>query len=98
MSGNYITGQQIRLYMDERKKGRTQVAAAARASVSERTARRIDVGELTSSPRQKRTWRTRKDPLAGVWDDELVPLLEADARLLPATLLEYLCDKLPRAL
>lgn len=95
MSGNYITDQQIRLYMDERKQGRTQVAAAARASLSERTGRRIDAGELTSAPRPKRTWRTRKDPLAGVWDNELVPLLEADAMLLPATLMEYLCDNYP---
>jgi hypothetical protein len=52
--------------MDERKQGRTQIAAAARASLSERTARRIDAGELTSSSRQKRTWRTRENPLAGV--------------------------------
>ena len=55
MSGNYITDQQIRLYMEERKQGRTQVAAAAKAALSERTARRIDTGELTCSPRQKRT-------------------------------------------
>jgi hypothetical protein len=61
--------QNPRYGMDERKLGRTQIAAA-RASLSERTARRIDAGELTSSSRQKRTWRTREDPLAGVWDNK----------------------------
>ena len=40
MSGKQITDQQVRLYMDERKQGRTQLAAAAKASLSERTARR----------------------------------------------------------
>ncbi len=92
MSGKHITGQQIMLYMDERKHGRTQLVAGAKAALSERTARRIDKGELTSFPNPRRTWRTRKDPLAAVWDSELVPLLEADSQLLPATLLEYLCD------
>lgn len=95
MSGKYITDQQVRLYMEFRKQSQTQLAAAAKAGLSERSARRIDKGELTPSPKAKRTWRTRLDPLAQVWDSDLVPLLEMDAELLPATLLEYLCDKYP---
>lgn len=95
MSGKHITDQQVRLYMDERKQGRLQKAAAAKASLSERSARRIDKGELTPAPQPKRNYRTRKDPLAGVWNEELVPLLEDDAELLPATLLDYLCDNYP---
>jgi hypothetical protein len=31
------------------------------------------------SQREERAWRTRADPLAPVWDSEVVPLLEADA-------------------
>ena len=34
-------------------------------------------------------------PLIDVWQDELVPLLEANPELLPVTLLEYLDDKYP---
>ena len=67
MSGKPITDQQIRLYMKQRKQGRTQVVAAAKAGLSECSARRIDHGELTPQPRLKRHWRTREDPLADVW-------------------------------
>ena len=42
MSGKPITDQQIRLYMNERKQGKMQVTAAAKAGFSERSARRID--------------------------------------------------------
>ena len=47
--------------MNERKQGRSQKAAAAKASLSERSARRIDKGELTPTPKPKRTHRTRKN-------------------------------------
>jgi len=97
VSGKPITDQQIRLYMNERKQGRTQASAAAKAGLSERSARRIDKGELTTEPKPARHWRTRKDPLEPVWDSVLVPLLEADPQLLPMTLFEYLCDQYPDA-
>jgi len=92
VSGKPITDQQIRLYMNERKQGRTQICSAAKAALSERSARRIDKGELTTEPKEKRHWKTRKDPLETVWDSVLVPMLEADPQLLPMTLFEYLCD------
>ena len=95
MSGKPITDQQIRLYMKQRKQGRTQVVAAAKAGLSERSARRIDHGELTPQPRLKRHWRTREDPLADVWQRVLVPMLEQNPSLLPMTLFEYLYDNYP---
>ena len=95
MSGKRITDQQIRLYMNARKDGHTQMTAAAKAAVSERTARRIDVGQLSTEVGKKRHWRTRKDPLADVWDEELVPLLDKNPALLPVTLFEFLCDNYP---
>ena len=95
MSGKRITDQQIRLYMSERKQGRAQATAAAKAGISERSARRIDSGELTTEPTPKRHWRTRKDPLADVWDSVLVPMLEDNPGLLPGTLFEHLCDNYP---
>ena len=75
MPGKRITDQQIRLYMNERKQGHTQIAAAAKAAIAERTARRIDTGQLTTEVTEKRHWRTRKDPLTDVWAQVLVPLL-----------------------
>ena len=95
MPGKRITDQQIRLYMNERKQGHTQIAAAAKAAIAERTARRIDTGQLTTEVTEKRHWRTRKDPLTDVWAQVLVPLLENNPALLPATLFDYLCDNYP---
>ena len=65
----------------------TQVAAAAKAGISERSARRIEYSEALPSQREQRAWRTRADPLAPVWDSEVVPLLEADGALNAVTLL-----------
>lgn len=95
MAGKHITDHQVRLYMSERKQGWTQVAAAVKSGISERSARRIDGGELTTEPTSKRQWRTRKDPLADIWDSVLVPMLEANPALTPLTLFEYLCDNYP---
>ena len=57
---------------------RTQEAAAAAASMSERSARNWKDGPLPSEGKQPRTWRTREDPFAGVWDEKVVPLLNSD--------------------
>lgn len=95
MPGQQITDQQIRLYMKKRKLGQSQSVSAAKAGVSERSARRIDKGELTPQPKPRRHWRTRQDPLIDVWESELVPMLELNPELLPMTLLEYLDDNYP---
>jgi transposase InsO family protein len=93
--GKRITDQQIRLYMNERKEGHSQIASAAKAAISERTARRIDTGQLSTEVPAERHWRTRQDPLEEVWTQELVPLLSENPGLLPATLFEFLCDNYP---
>ena len=95
MSGKRTTDQQIRLYMNERRQGRTQLSSAAKAGISERTARRIDEGTLIVGTTPKRHWRTRKDPLDELWHSAILPLLEAHPTLLPSTLHEYLCDNYP---
>jgi phage terminase small subunit len=40
-----VTKQQVRVFMAQRSDGKTQTAAAAKAGISERTARRIDAGQ-----------------------------------------------------
>ena len=78
MSGKRVTDRQVRRYMDSRKDGHTQAAAAARAGLSERTGRRIDGSPVLPSQRDRtRRYRTRQDPFAEVWREELVPLLTA---------------------
>jgi len=57
-------------------------------STSERSGHRIEKGERQSIPGE-RHWRTREDPLDAIWEKELVPPLEKDARLTGLTLWEY---------
>ncbi len=89
MPGNKITDQQVRKYKAMRRQA-TQEIAAARIGISVRSARRIEKAELLPSQRGPRNWRTRADPLAGVWASELVPLLEAEPGLQGRTLFEEL--------
>ena len=77
MPGKKIMDHQVRKYKQERKT-LTQVAAAARAGISERSARRIDETDALPSQREARSWRTREDPLSEVWDAKVVPLLQTD--------------------
>jgi len=80
MPGKRITDHQVHKYKQHRNR-LSQVAAAAKAGVSERSARRIEDAQSLPSQRPARNWRTREDPLSSVWDSEVVPLLQADARL-----------------
>ena len=89
MPGKRITDHQVKKYKQHRNQF-NQVAAAAKAGISERSARRIDDAQVLPSQRPARSWRTRADPLSAVWDSEVVPLLKADARLNAVTLLEEL--------
>ena len=89
MPGQKINERQVRIYMEARIEGKTQAVSAARAGFSERTARRLAHNDHRPA-RAHRSWRTRNDPFAEVWEKELVPLLEAGPRLQARTLLERL--------
>ena len=94
MPGKRITDHQVHKYKQHRNKF-SQVAAAAKAGISERSARRIDDAPNLPSQRPQRNWRTREDPLSAVWDSEVLPLLQTDARLNAVTLLEELQRRYP---
>ncbi len=75
----------------QHRKSQTQTVAAAKAGISERSARRID--QQAHQPlKQERRWRTRKDPLAEVWDSIVLPLLESSSVLTPVGIFDYLCE------
>ena len=77
--------------MEQRRLGATQVVAAAKAGFSERTARRLDGNPVLPSQRAgNRRKRTRADPFADVWAEEIVPLLQAIPHLRGTTVLETL--------
>jgi hypothetical protein len=94
MPGKRITDHQVHKFKQHRKT-LTQVAAAAKSGISERSARRIEDADALPSQRPGRTWRTRDDPLAEVWDAEVVALLKVDSQLNAVTLLEELQRRHP---
>ena len=77
--------------------GKTQETAAAIAGMSERSARKWQCGSLPSETKQERWWRTRPDPFDGVWDGEILPLLQGEAagKLRATTIIEWLEEKFP---
>jgi hypothetical protein len=94
MPGKRITDHQVHKFKQHRNT-LTQVAAAAKSGISERSGRRIEGAHALPSQRPGRAWRTRDDPLAGVWDAEVVPLLKVDSQLNAVTLLEELQRRHP---
>jgi hypothetical protein len=86
---------EVSLLLHERQKGRTQVQAAARAGMSERTARKYEqAGALPSHLKLPRTHRTRSDPFADDWT-WIAGQLERDAALQAKTLFDLLCARHP---
>ena len=59
--------------------GKTQQTAAAMAGMIVRSARKWQCGPLPSETKTGRRWRTRPDPFDGVWEDEILPLLQGEA-------------------
>ena len=92
-----VTDLQVRLMRRKLHEGQSQEGAAAAAGMSVRSARQWQRGRLPSQVDQPRHWRTRKDPFAGVWDREVVPLLEVDkdGELEATTILDFLDERHP---
>jgi hypothetical protein len=95
LPGKHITDRQARLYMDLRT-DHTQKLAAAKAGISVASARRIEA-DPTPPRKAPRSWRTREDPLALVWDNVIVPILRAAPGVRPVTLLHELDRRFPGA-
>lgn len=86
---------EIRLYLQERRKGMTQRVAAARAGISERTARKYEkAGALPSQLKCRHDWKTRSDPFEEDWP-WVVSELERDPALQGSTLFALLCERHP---
>lgn len=93
MSGIHITSQQESIYMKERNSGETQELAAAKSGMSVSSGYRTEKG--LRQPKKPRTHRTRTDPLADIWESELLPLLGTEPTLTGLTLWEHLDDNFP---
>ena len=89
MPGRHVTDQQTRLFMKLRQTHSTPVAAA-KAGISQATGYRLQA-DLTL-PSQKKTPRGRRrpDPLADIFDAEVVPLLQSSPGIRPVAVYEEL--------
>ena len=80
--------------MTHRRKDRPAVAAA-KAGFSTATARRIEADPRRPSEKRKPRGRRRPDPLAGIFEEEIVPLLEANPGLRAVALYEEMMRRHP---
>lgn len=88
-----ITDLQARRLMKLINTEMTLAHAAAKAGISEPTARKYRrLGKPPSQTKRERTYRTRPDPFAGVWA-EVEELLRRDATIEAKTIFDHLCRK-----
>ena len=92
--GKRITDLQVNKYKALRGE-HSQEAAAAKTGISVASARRVEAMTVLPSQRPPRHWRTRADPLAAVWDTEVLPMLEGAPSLMAVTVLEELQRRHP---
>jgi hypothetical protein len=84
----------MRLYMSFRRTKPVPIAAA-KAGFSTATAYRIEHDPRPPSARAIPRGRRRPDPLASIWDSEVVPLLRASPGLRPVALFDEMRRRHP---
>src|SRR5690242_19854714 len=94
LPGRHITDCQMRLYMSFRKT-ETPSVAAAKAGFSAATAYRIEQDPRLPSQKKAPRGRRRRDPLAEVWDSEIVPLLKSVPGLRPVAIFDEIRRRHP---
>ncbi|MBO6720181.1 MAG: IS21 family transposase [Rhizobiaceae bacterium] len=95
MPGRHLTDHQMRLYMKLRQTHPTCVAAA-KASISVATAYRIEKDPRLPSQKKPARGRRRPDPLEGIFDAEIVPLLKAAPGIRPVAIFEEMMRRHPQ--
>ena len=94
MPGRHITDHQMRLYMKFRHTD-MPTRAAAKAGFSTSSAYRIEKDPRLPSQKKTPRGRRRPDPLVGVWDREIVPMLHAAPGLRPVAIFEEIRRRHP---
>lgn len=86
-----VTDEQVRKLMKIIQTEVTQTVAAAKAGMTDKTARKyLRLGKLPSQTKQPREWRTRPDGFAQIWP-EIEEILNRDASVEAVTIFDYLC-------
>src|SRR6266702_4509145 len=94
LPGRHITDCQTRLYMSFRQAD-TPTIAAATDGFSAATAYRIEQALRLPSQKRSPRGRRRQDPLAAVWDSEVVPLLKSVPGLRPVAIFDEIRRRHP---
>lgn len=94
MPGRHVTDQQMRLFMTLRQT-RSVPVAAAKAGLSQATGYRLQSDPTPPSQKKRLRGRRRADPLAEVFDTEVVPLLKSSPGLRPVAIWEELLRRHP---
>ena len=92
--GCHINDHQMRLYMKLKQTNSVPVAAA-KAGISMASAYRINADPCLPSQRKKPRERRRPDPLADIFETEIVPLLEAAPGLRAVAIFEEIRRRHP---
>ena len=90
-----VTDGQVRRLFRDLESEKWLAVAGRRAGMDEKTARKYrKLGALPSTQKRPRTYRTRKDPLADLWQ-KVQERLEAEPRLQAKTLFDWLQKEHP---
>src|SRR5438132_12631139 len=90
-----VTDGQVRKLFRDLESENWLAVAARRAGMDEKTARKYrKLGALPSTQKRPRTYRTREDPLADLWQ-RVQERLEAEPRLHAKTLFDWLLKEYP---
>lgn len=85
-----VTDKQVRKLMEEQNKHGNSSLAAMKSGMDRKTARKyLRSGQLPSTSKASRTWRTREDPFAPDWP-RMASMLEAAPELEGKALFEHL--------
>lgn len=91
-----VEDAQVRRLMEEMNKLGEVGLSAAKAGMDRKTARKyLACGEPPSRLKRPRDWRTRQDPLGGVWEERVVPRLKDAPELEAKALFEDLVERWP---
>jgi AcrR family transcriptional regulator len=94
VSGRHVNDHQMRLFMKHRQNDPVSVAAA-KAGISRATAYRLFKDGKLPSQRGEPRERRRPDPLADIFDAEIVPLLKAAPGLRAVAIFEEMLRRHP---
>lgn len=90
-----VTDRQVRKLMKLNQQEEKLPHAAAKAGMSENTARKyLRLGKLPSQCTPERTWRTRNDPFDKIWP-QAISMLEVNPGLEARTLFEWFQRQYP---